>query len=455
MPRSDLSLALPRTTAVLGKRMPYCAILHHIVPTIRSHFWFKLRVARTNSAQVMFVVFAMAAAFIFETHSNLLRGLSDEAGTHFNGLEIAARHFKRRIPGAMYKKLQRFDIAFALVRHITGPDSSHFAKELQRTIELSREGIETNRCLGTPMVAGHSVFREIDCDPPVAGYSAPGEFVCEPPVADHSVPREIVSELPVAGYSVPGDIVCSMSKDIPRCESSTQGEESLGQASTNIWLPEIPPMPIELLPPLAISHEADIGLHSGNEMRRQGSNLIDGGAANTQGGAVSAHTMPYLGSQVTMNDCVSVAQGWSSPGRGMKDADNSPSVGAQFFELKDGDSSSVGKEDDSSDTDWICGWWTSDGGDDSDINPMWRPNCLSPAEANLICSANLAGIQRATGQFATRASPEGFRSPAGRLAHGSFGQCSFEECMEALRRMQNTLDICNVALLLSLARLDF
>ena len=58
-----------------------------------------------------------------ETHSVLLRTLADDAGTHFEGLQTAARYMRKhkRMDDGLVKKLCKLEEAYHLVRHITRP----------------------------------------------------------------------------------------------------------------------------------------------------------------------------------------------------------------------------------------------------------------------------------------------------------------------------------------------
>ena len=93
----------------------------------------------------------MAHLLIFETHASALRLLSECSGMHFSGLEAAGRHYRRKMPGAFWKKLQRLDHAFALVRHITAPGARDFLEAIQQAITAGGE--PDRRYLGDPTVS--------------------------------------------------------------------------------------------------------------------------------------------------------------------------------------------------------------------------------------------------------------------------------------------------------------
>ena len=72
---------------------------------------------------------------IAELHGQALREVCQHSGRHFSGLSQAARALP--LPSRMRKKLQRLDVAFAVVRHTTGPSCENFMAELRGVLGLA------------------------------------------------------------------------------------------------------------------------------------------------------------------------------------------------------------------------------------------------------------------------------------------------------------------------------
>eukprot|EP00975_Prorocentrum_lima_P030994 6506492-Prorocentrum_lima.AAC.1 len=58
-----------------------------------------------------------APALLHKLHHGLLVALSDQASTHFTGLQQASRWWKRRLTTAQLRKLRMVDEACSLLRH--------------------------------------------------------------------------------------------------------------------------------------------------------------------------------------------------------------------------------------------------------------------------------------------------------------------------------------------------
>ena len=67
-----------------------------------------------------------------ELHGDLLRRLSGVTNEDYEGLGVAARRVAHRglIDGRMRKRIERIDMAFSVVRHLTGPKVATFWGEL-------------------------------------------------------------------------------------------------------------------------------------------------------------------------------------------------------------------------------------------------------------------------------------------------------------------------------------
>ena len=61
-----------------------------------------------------------AACIVSKLHADLLRGISEKEGRHFEGLRAAASHLRRhgKLNARLIKKLTILDEAHNLVRHI-------------------------------------------------------------------------------------------------------------------------------------------------------------------------------------------------------------------------------------------------------------------------------------------------------------------------------------------------
>ena len=80
------------------------------------------------------------ADLIFSLHGELLRLISWEMGAHFAGLEQAARtaRISRRLSPRLCRKLQKVDVAFALVRHVTTVSCGALLREVVDDFEEAK-----------------------------------------------------------------------------------------------------------------------------------------------------------------------------------------------------------------------------------------------------------------------------------------------------------------------------
>eukprot|EP00929_Paragymnodinium_shiwhaense_P020700 TRINITY_DN13706_c0_g1_i1.p1 TRINITY_DN13706_c0_g1~~TRINITY_DN13706_c0_g1_i1.p1 ORF type:complete len:263 (-),score=51.45 TRINITY_DN13706_c0_g1_i1:57-845(-) len=82
---------------------------------------------------------------VSQTHGDLLRLLSREAGIHFNGLTVAAKWFLRngRLRGAVVGRLTKLDIAYNVLRHATEPGLRELGSAVRQTIacDVDHQGV--------------------------------------------------------------------------------------------------------------------------------------------------------------------------------------------------------------------------------------------------------------------------------------------------------------------------
>ena len=73
---------------------------------------------------------------LVELHGRLLRRLSDEAGAHFGGLQVAGRFFAKRgrIGRGSAKKLAQLDSVTAWLRHVTRAACEGFIEDVEKQL---------------------------------------------------------------------------------------------------------------------------------------------------------------------------------------------------------------------------------------------------------------------------------------------------------------------------------
>ena len=89
---------------------------------------------------------ATATMMLAELHGSCFRRLCAALGRHHEGLAVAARHARRQrlLPGPICKKLERVDVAFALVRHLTTVKVNDFLSDLDDLLVHAELVVEVN-----------------------------------------------------------------------------------------------------------------------------------------------------------------------------------------------------------------------------------------------------------------------------------------------------------------------
>ena len=84
---------------------------------------------------------------LLELHGELLRLLSDRAGMHFAGLQVASRHFRRAgsMESKTAKKLAQLDVVSAWLRHVTVPLARDLAVEVAGQVQ-EKSGDTSRAC---------------------------------------------------------------------------------------------------------------------------------------------------------------------------------------------------------------------------------------------------------------------------------------------------------------------
>ena len=81
------------------------------------------------------------SAVLFELHGAALRRLAAAQGRHFEGLQQASRIAKAKnlLPDKLAKRLQRVDVAFNVLRHITGPSADQLLHDLDKALHTQKD----------------------------------------------------------------------------------------------------------------------------------------------------------------------------------------------------------------------------------------------------------------------------------------------------------------------------
>ena len=97
-------------------------------------------------------------AIVFAMHGTLLRRLSQEAGVHFSGLAVAARHFRQQggFPNRLHKRLRDIDMCFNILRHVTAVGAETMVEDIVKAVRPPDDAVSFASCCSSRSSASSS-----------------------------------------------------------------------------------------------------------------------------------------------------------------------------------------------------------------------------------------------------------------------------------------------------------
>ena len=105
-----------------------------------------LRIAAYTTFQHLVLTMALQPhPTLLNLHTELLSLLCNHADRHFQGITVAAKHQRRRglLSPVQSKRIEKVDIAYHIVRHITDASSKQFLKEVTEQLQTQSPATPT------------------------------------------------------------------------------------------------------------------------------------------------------------------------------------------------------------------------------------------------------------------------------------------------------------------------